>query len=55
MPCFAGHVSVENNGGFASVRCQPCDFGRKEVIAYLLEVRGDGKRYKLNLRTDERF
>lgn len=52
---FAGHVSFENNGGFASVRCQPGDFGRKGVIAYLLEVRGDGKRYKLNLRTDNGF
>lgn len=52
---FAGHVSFENNGGFASVRCQPCDLGRQEVIAYLLEVRGDGKHYKLNLRTDNGF
>lgn len=52
---FAGHVSFENNGGFASVRCQPGDLGRKDVIAYLLEVRGDGKRYKLNLRTDDGF
>ena len=52
---FAGHVSFENNGGFASVRCQPCDLGRKGVVAYLLEVRGDGKRYKLNLRTDNGF
>jgi NADH dehydrogenase [ubiquinone] 1 alpha subcomplex assembly factor 1 len=52
---FAGQVSFENNGGFASVRCQPCDLGRKDVIAYRLEVRGDGKRYKLNLRTDNSF
>lgn len=52
---FAGHVSFENKGGFASVRCQPDDLGRQDVIAYLLEVRGDGKRYKLNLRTDNGF
>lgn len=52
---FDGHVSFENNGGFASVRCQSGDLGRKEVIAYLVEVRGDGKRYKLNLRTDNGF
>jgi hypothetical protein len=52
---FAGHVSFENNGGFASVRCRPCDLGRECVVAYLLEVRGDGKRYKLNLRTDNGF
>ena len=52
---FTGHVSFENNGGFASVRCQPIDLGRKGVTAYLLEVCGDGKRYKLNLRIDNRF
>ena len=52
---FFGTLSLENNGGFASVRCQPCDLGRMEVVAYLLEVRGDGKRYKLNLRTDNGF
>jgi hypothetical protein len=25
------------------------------VVSYVLEVRGDGKRYKLNLRTDDAF
>jgi NADH dehydrogenase [ubiquinone] 1 alpha subcomplex assembly factor 1 len=52
---FAGRVSFDNNGGFASVRCQPGDYGREAVLAYLLDVRGDGKRYKLNLRTDNSF
>lgn len=52
---FSGVVSFENNGGFASVRCQPGNLGMKGVTAYLLEVRGDGKCYKLNLRTDDSF
>lgn len=52
---FTGHVSLENNGGFASVRSQPGALGRQGVVAYLLQVRGDGKRYKLNLRTDDGF
>ena len=52
---FAGQVSLENNGGFASVRCRPCELGRRNVAAYLLHVRSDGKRYKLNLRTDNDF
>ncbi|MBK9446811.1 MAG: CIA30 family protein [Betaproteobacteria bacterium] len=52
---FTGHVSFENNGGFASVRCQPCDLGVNGVTAYLLEVRGDGKCYKFNLRSDNGF
>jgi hypothetical protein len=52
---FAGSVSPENGGGFASVRTRPLDLGHADVAAYLLEVRGDGKRYKLNLRTDDTF
>lgn len=52
---FTGQVSFENNGGFASVRSQPMDLGTKDVTAYFLEVLGDGKRYKLNLRTDNSF
>ncbi len=49
---FSGHVSLENNGGFASIRSQP---GRHDLGGYrgvVLQVRGDGKRYKVNLRTD---
>ena len=52
---FTGNVSFENNGGFASARCQRSDLGRRDVVAYLLDVRGDGQRYKLNLRTDTGF
>jgi hypothetical protein len=52
---FAGRVSLDNNGGFASVRCLAGDFGRNGVLAYLVDVRGDGRRYKLNLRTDNGF
>lgn len=52
---FSGHVSFENNGGFASVRRAPDTLGKAHVIAYLLEVYGDGKAYKFNLRTDARF
>ena len=52
---FAGHVSFEKNGGFASVRCQPCELGRAGVTAYLLQVCSDGKHYKMNLRTDNGF
>lgn len=52
---FAGQVSLDNNGGFASVRCLAGDYGRDDALAYRLDVCGDGKRYKLNLRTDNRF
>ena len=52
---FEGVVSLERNGGFASVRSPPDDLGAQGAIAYALEVRGDGRRYKLNLRTDDAF
>lgn len=48
---FAGELSLERGGGFASVRRhdQPVDLSASDAIE--LRVRGDGKRYKLNLRT----
>jgi hypothetical protein len=52
---FEGTVSLERNGGFASVRSRPLDLGIPGATAFLLEARGDGKRYKLNLRTDDAF
>jgi monofunctional biosynthetic peptidoglycan transglycosylase len=50
---FAGCVSLENNGGFASVRCRPQAFDISPFEALALWVRGDGKRYKLNIRLDD--
>jgi hypothetical protein len=52
---FEGVVSLDRGGGFASVRSRPRDLGAAGAGAYVLEVRGDGRRYKLSLRTDEAF
>jgi hypothetical protein len=52
---FEGVVSLEQNGGFASVRTRPMALAAPGATAYVLEVAGDGKRYKLALRTDDRF
>jgi hypothetical protein len=52
---FEGLVSFERNGGFASVRVQATDLAGEGVTAYLLAVRADGKRYRLNLRLDHGF
>ncbi len=47
---FTGHVSLENNGGFASTRTdlETLDLSGFEGMA--LRVRGDGRRYQLRLR-----
>ena len=47
---FRGEVSLENGGGFASVRCDftPRNLGFWRGLA--LRVRGDGRAYKLRLR-----
>ncbi len=52
---FEGAVSLENNGGFASVRAAALDLGCVDTVAYALTVFGDGRTYKLNLRTDTGF
>jgi hypothetical protein len=52
---FSGQVSPDNNGGFASVRASVSPPPTGDVEAIELVVRGDGHRYKLNLRTDSGF
>ena len=47
---FEGTVSLENNGGFASVRC-PVSFPQ-EASGLQLTTRGDGKQYQLIIRTE---
>ena len=48
---FAGELSLENNGGFASVRrnVEDVDFDGARAIA--LRVKGDGRPYQLRLQT----
>ncbi len=48
---FEGKVSLENNGGFASLR-GPVRFPAQSA-ALLVTVRGDGQRYKLTLKLDD--
>ncbi|MFO1345958.1 MAG: CIA30 family protein [Rhodocyclaceae bacterium] len=52
---FEGSVSFERNGGFASVRCLPQAFAIERAAGLQIEALGDGKAYKLNLRTDDGF
>jgi monofunctional biosynthetic peptidoglycan transglycosylase len=52
---FSGTVSLENNGGFASVRTVPQLTPLGDYSGIELRVRGAGNRYQLRLRTDGNF
>lgn len=49
---FSGTVSLENNGGFASIRSDDSSVNLSQHSGLRLRVCGDGKNYKLSLRTD---
>jgi hypothetical protein len=50
---FKGIVSLENNGGFSSVRYR---FSQKNIDGYtkvLLRLKGDGRRYQFRVKSDK--
>ena len=51
---FFGTLSLENNGGFASVRSRSRKLGLEEGDSLVTRVRGDGRRYTLNLYVPSR-
>jgi len=52
---FSGNLSLENNGGFASVRSRPSGaLGLQSGSTILLRAKGDGRRYTFNLYTPDR-
>ena len=46
---FFGYLSLENNGGFASIRLPSGDFNFKQGDSIILRVKGDGRTYNMNL------
>ncbi len=49
---FAGNVSLENNGGFAAVRSHDSLYDLNAYKFLSLCIKGDGKHYSLNIRTE---
>ena len=49
---FSGKVSLENNGGFASIRGVLSTLPREAFTKVQIRVKGDGKRYSFRIRTD---
>ena len=49
---FSGHVSLENNGGFASVQLNTTIALSAEKKFIVLRIKGDGKQYEFRLKGD---
>jgi NADH dehydrogenase [ubiquinone] 1 alpha subcomplex assembly factor 1 len=52
---FSGNVSLENNGGFASLRSPIDDYDLSAYEGFLIKVKGDGKNYYLSFRQTKYF
>lgn len=52
---FFGTLSLENRGGFSSVRSKSVKFDWSDASAVRLRVKGDGRTYQLRLSTDAEY
>lgn len=52
---FTGTLSLENNGGFSSIRTKSLAQDFSTATHLVLRVKGDGREYQLRLATDARF
>lgn len=52
---FSGNVSLDNGGGFASVRSPPIERDFSSRDSFVLRICGDGHRFKFNVRTELGF
>lgn len=50
---FSGETSLENNGGFSSVRRAVDNDAFAHAKAVTLRVKGDGRQYQFRLKTDD--
>ena len=49
---FEGRISLENNGGFASVRYRPGKLPVGDYSKVIIRLKGDGKRYQFRIKSD---
>ena len=52
---FSGELSLENNGGFASIRTKPRTLDLAGAKGIVVKHRGDGRTYWFELRTARQF
>lgn len=52
---FSGNVSLENNGGFASLRSPVKDYNFEKFSGIEIKIKGDGKRYSMSMKETTYF
>ena len=52
---FNGKLSLENNGGFSSLRTGEVNFDLSDAEGLVARVKGDGRTYQMRFGTDARF
>ena len=52
---FKGMLSLENNGGFSSIRTEKVKMDLSNADGLLVRVKGDGRTYQMRFGTDARF
>lgn len=52
---FSGYISLENNGGFSSVRYGMSDFPVAENSTFRIRLKGDGKTYQFRIKHNRRY
>ncbi len=52
---FTGKVSLENNGGFASLRSPVRDYNFENHTGIEIRIKGDGKRYSISMKETSYF
>lgn len=52
---FSGNVSLENNGGFASLRSPVKDYNFEKFSGFEVKIKGDGKRYSISMKETSYF
>lgn len=52
---FSGNVSLENNGGFASLRSPVKDYNFENFSGIEIKMKGDGKRYSISMKETTYF
>jgi len=52
---FTGNLSLENNGGFSSIRSNSLLIDLSDFKGIRIKTRGDGRKYKIRLESDSRY